>query len=406
MKVTEQTVWQLIGKLVTSITSFIAISLIARNYGLDGAGIYTLALTYLTMFFIINDLGLNAYVITKLETNLQEANKLFNIRFYWSLVLAILSIVLVYIFPLGNNAFQQSILLGVLMILGNGIINSTNLIFQYKLRFDRQIICNSLGGIAAIIITILLIYFKSPIQLLILGPALGWMITAMLALIFVKQFFTFKFSKVKIGDVIYDIKTIWPVSLTLILNVVYFRLDAFIISSFKGFADVGIYNVSYTLFQTALVIPTFIMNSYYPIILGELNNISKLMNQLKLAFFLMTVVALIGTVLTFILSPIFIHLWVGDSFLGSVTSINILSLSFPAFFGSSLLMWTLVSFKKYKTLMYIYLFGLVLNFGLNIILVPKYSYIGSSWVTVFSEYAILIFELMAVFSKVKVKLWN
>ena len=184
--------------------------------------------------------------------------------------------------------------------------------------------------------------------------------------------------------------------MALILNTVYFRLDSFVISFFHPFSDVGIYNVAYSVFQSALVVPTFIMNAFFPLMIKALEQEKKYFRQVfSRACLVMLVLSVLGTVLTLILAPIVITLITGEKgFSGSIISLQILSLSFPAFFLSALGMWTLVTLKKYKTVLIIYSLGLLVNGLLNFLLVPQYSYLASSWVTIICEYLILILQVI------------
>ncbi len=107
----------------------------------------------------------------------------------------------------------------------------------------------------------------------------------------------------------------------------------------------------------------------------------------------MLVISLGGTLLTLLLAPVIIHLITGGGrFSDSAASLRILSLSFPAYFISSVLMWSLVTLKKYKSMLLIYIAGLLANGVLNFIFIPRYSYIASSYITGVSEYLILALQ--------------
>lgn len=396
LKVSQQTLWQLLGKTISSVTAFITLTLIARNYGQEGLGIYTLAVTYLTIFFIVVDLGFNAYVLTLLELGKDKANDLFNIRFYWSLFLSLIALLVSFIIPIGDSLFKTAVIMGLITILANGIYNSANLVFQFKLRYERSTIAVCLGAITYLVTMITLVAANTAPQLLILALSLGWLVNSLASLFLVGRFHKFNLTRPNFFYFWQLLKKVWPISATLILNVIYFRFDAFILAATRSLSEAGIYNLSFTIFQTALVLPTFIMNSYYPIILKELKDKNLLFNQLKVVFGIMIGISILGTVFTFMLSSLIIDLIGGDKFKDSVTSLKILSLSFPAFFTSALLMWVFVSFKKYLVLLYIYFVGLLVNVGLNFIYTPTYSYISTSWITVFSEYFILLLLLLAL----------
>ena len=174
----------------------------------------------------------------------------------------------------------------------------------------------------------------------------------------------------------------WPIAATLVLNVIYFRADTFLIAFYRSVSESGVYNVAFSIFQSALVLPSFFMNAYYPLML-------KSKNGIKLMAIVLGLLALLGSVLTYLLAPWLINFLTGGGFTESIQSLRILGLGFPAYFLSSLLMWILISTGRYKTLLVIYTTGLIFNLGLNVIFIPAYSYLAASATTALSEYLIL-----------------
>lgn len=374
------------GKIATSLSTFIILGMVARNYGESGTGYFTLALTYLGIFYVFADFGFNAHVLRKAQSSKRKAQnewqKLLGTRIIWSIVLVIAAVGLLPFWPFSTPQFNASVLFGSLAIIAYGVFVSCSLIFQSKLRYDLSVLASSIGIFFSLG---LFLYFTSinlPIPYLLLAHLGGWIVIAL---------FAFQFAK--IGLPIFDkryaydlFKQSWPVAAALVLNVVYFRADAFMVAYFKGTAEAGIYNTAYSVFQSALVLPTFIMNAYYPLMLKTFKGI-KLVGAGLLAL------ALIGVILTIFLSPLIIKMLTGQGFAGSVQSLQILSLGFPAFFVSALLMWVLVSKGKYKPMLIIYGLGLALNLLLNFIYIPKYSFFAASWITVVSEYLILLMQI-------------
>jgi O-antigen/teichoic acid export membrane protein len=105
--------------------------------------------------------------------------------------------------------------------------------------------------------------------------------------------------------------------------------------------------------------------------------------------------SILGAIVTWLLAPLVIGIIAGDGdFTGSIHTLRILAFGFPAFFGSSLLMWVFVALKKYKLLSAIYLLGLFLNIILNLIFIPQFSYLASAWITGVCEYLILVLQLL------------
>lgn len=383
--ISQQTFWQIIGKAVTSFSTIIILSLVARNYHEEGTGIFTLALTYLAMFNLLADFGFNAHVLKNIKCQIVsvEWQKLLGTRILWSILLAILAVLLFPFLPFSTVNLNQAVIFGSLGILTSAIFISCNLIFQSKLRYDLSSIAVSLGTLTGLITTWLLISNNLPVPYLLIGNSVSWIVIAAFALILVNKIHP-KLLPIFDYQYTYNLfKKTWPVAATLALNVVYFRADSFIITFYKGLSDTAYYNVAYSIFQSVLVLPAFIMNAYYPLML-------KSWATVKYATAALFGLAVLIMVMIYILAPFLILMIAGSRFASSSSSLQILSLSFPAFFLSSIAMWALVAKEKYRTMLLIYLAGLIFNLLLNFLFIPQYSYLAASWITVVSEYLILI----------------
>lgn len=406
-KVLTQTSWQVVGKVVTSLSTIVILGAVTRNYGSTGTGIYTLALTYLAFFYLAADCGINAHLLSKLHQpkSSEVWRKLLGMRLMLGAGLVGLSLMALPFLPFADLLFQQAVFIGALTIIGSAVFVTTNAWFQSRLQYQYSIIASSVSSIISVGILLLLVQSNASLPQLMFAHLIGWGLCAGIALLVIKkQLFTLS----PIFDLSFLTRTFseaWPIALTLVLNTVYFRVDTFILASYKTFADVGIYNVSYQLFQSALVLPTFIMNAYYPLMLRNLEKDNKLFIQsVRHALALMFSIGLAGTFVTWLLAPFVIMIVTGGSgFDGSIESLRILSLSFPAFFVSSVLMWTLVATKRYKEMTIIYLIGLMVNVVLNSLLIPPLSFIGASWVTGVSEYLIVFLQIAVLFSILKNK---
>lgn len=399
-RVIQQTSWQVLGKAVTSISSLVSLGIITRSYGETGTGVFTLALAYLNFFFFASDLGFNAHLLPRLEQQKGLVfRKLLGLRLVWSLVLMFLALALLPFYPFSKTGFPASVVLASPAIILSSFFITTSLIFQKHLKYNLSSISLGVGAIWAVFMVWLISFLKLPVYYLTLAHLLDWALAAFLAVIFVRRLtrdilpiFDFAFSKKLISEV-------WLLSLTFTTSLIYFRVDTFILSSFKPLSEVGVYNLAYTLFQSALLGSTFIINSYYPLMLKAFDQGKKIFfRQILKASLLMGSLALAGSIFTVFSSEYFIKLLAGSSgFSGSATSLRILALSFPGFFISTILMWTLITLKRYQALIVIYFSGLIFNFLANVYFIPQYSYIASSWVTVVSEYLILSLQIITLF---------
>jgi O-antigen/teichoic acid export membrane protein len=135
-KVINQTSWQLLAKIISSISTLAVLSIISRQYGVDGVGLYTLALTYLAVFYLLADLGLNGHVLADLELNPKLAEQLWRFRVVWGLALIGIANILVWFIPGFGVTLWLPVLAGSFSILGSAINNSCNLWFQKRLTYQ------------------------------------------------------------------------------------------------------------------------------------------------------------------------------------------------------------------------------------------------------------------------------
>lgn len=402
-KISAQTLWQVLGKLSTSIASIFIIGLVARRYGEEGTGVFTLALTYLGFFYLAADFGLNTYVMPKLMGKDFLANwvKLFGLRLGLSTILVLICLAALPFLPFSDSElFRVSVWFGSLAIVASGVISSANAFFQSRLLYSFSSLAVFVNSVVTSILALFSVLVISYLPSLFLVHMLGLMAGAVVSLLLVRL-------KTKSIRVVIDFRFIkqtligaWPISLTLLLNVVYFRIDGFILGAYRSFSEVGLYNLAFQIFQSALVFPTFIMNALYPILLKSYKkDMSFFKNQVKLAFLMLLGISILGVIATVVFGGWVVQILGGGGFEGSKEALNILAISFPAFFLSSLLMWLLIIFHKNKLMLIIYLMGLGINFGLNLYLIPRYSYIGAAWVTVICEYLILLAQLFMIYPR-------
>ncbi|KKS69035.1 MAG: Polysaccharide biosynthesis protein, membrane-associated [Candidatus Daviesbacteria bacterium GW2011_GWA2_42_7] len=404
LKVSQQTVWQLVGKATTSLSTIIILGLVSRSFGEEGTGVLTLALTFIGFFVLAVDFGLNAHVLPRFlgKDFSLEWQKLFGLRLLLALVVTTLAVIAILFWPI-QPVFKYTALLGLVAILESAVFSTAMAVFQSKLRYDLSVFSIILGTLVTLGLVFLLVRGNAPVPMLMLGYSAGWITAGILAIVFVRRYIKVLLPIFDLGYIKNIIQNCWPISLTLVLNIVYFRLDAFILSFYKGFTEVGIYNLSYQVFQSLLVLPTFIMNGLYPLMLKDFTvNKTSFVPNITKACFLMLGIAVLGAGLTFFLSPFVVSLITGgEGFIGSVESLRVLSFGFPAFFISSVLMWALITMRKYKTMLLIYMAGLIVNILLNLTFIPKYSYFASAWITGITEYLILILQLIILIPLLK-----
>jgi O-antigen/teichoic acid export membrane protein len=167
--------------------------------------------------------------------------------------------------------------------------------------------------------------------------------------------------------------------------------------------DVGIYSLSYKFFDFLIALPLFLSNAIYPLLLKEKNKPS-IYTTTKKYFFIFLAFSLVVLVPFWFVSPIFSL--IKSDFVASVIPFRILLFSLPFFYVTSLLQWVLITLGKLKFLMYVYLLSMAVNIFLNLIFIPKYSYVASATITLVSEAIVFTLLIVKIISERNKKIYG
>ena len=408
---TQHVAWnttaQIVGKLISAGATLVGSVLIARRFGVTAYGDFTKVITFIAPFYLIADFGMNAIFLQKksLETHKKidtndDWSTLVTLRITGSLALLFIALGVLSFLPHGyNQGYTPLVRLGIILfaptIVFQSLLTTANALFQKHLRYDLSAIATSIGvSLGTLLVWIVTIVFSDALGVtasigsLGIGSFVAMVVAYMLSHRFASRVIFQSFSKHVLPFFIDAL----PLGLTLIFNIVYFRIDSFILTLTRSTQEVGVYGFAYKFFEFPLAIPTFFMNAAYPLLLQiiQKNNESTrgripalIIKSAKILF----VSSLVAVLFFWFLSP-FVS-WVRPEFQASVTPLRILSLGLPFFFLTSVTMWTLVAYKKQAMLLGIYGVSMLGNILANIIFIPAYGYMAAAWITVFSELCVL-----------------
>lgn len=392
------TLTQFLVRIFSSFATLTATLIIAYFLGLDAVGSFTKVTTFVSLFYLFLDFGFNSIL---LRDNFADTEKKIGNLTLLRLVIAIALIpiisILASILPYneiagtGFSAIEKhAITIFAFVLVGIALQNSLQVFLQKKMIYARGVIP---GFVSSVIVVIVVLYavYTGNFFLLFAAYVLAGISQAVITYAGLRNDFNLRLSVSKIG---FFSKSLflksWPLGLMLVFNLLYAKIDVVLLSFYKPSTDVGIYGVSYRFFEVALALPAFLANSTYPVLLkhmGDGNGYKKIFGKyLKLYI----VLSLIVTALVFLGAP-FISILKGGFFL-SVIPLQILSLSLPFFFLTSLLQWHFLIKNRLAFLVPLYGGALLLNVVLNILLVPHFSYYAAAVITGVCE--ALVFVVM------------
>ncbi|HIK00163.1 TPA: polysaccharide biosynthesis C-terminal domain-containing protein [archaeon] len=383
------------------------IALLTRILGAEKYGIYALFSVFVGLFSLILQPGLSQYLITKLPSYEEKKWPLIFfsvISFEAVFVFAILTIF--YFSPLGamfldvNKLATYKSLLAVSMVI---IFFSTiGGIYDYYYRAKQRInLANfmeffRLKGWALPLFVLFLLFRRFDL----FQVFLAWGIFVVLTLLIYfwktkKELFYF----IRSGGAQYNlIKPAlifgFPLISTSILSWVIAASDRYILNYFTSASVVGIYSLAYsllgTLFTMAIIVSSVILPYFSEAWWKDKKQYSTLLNaSLKYGLIMMAP----GLVGAFVLRNELITLISGPQYIAAAPVVKTLLL-YPLFlFLSSALLQVLMVRNQNVFAGFVFLFGGILNIGLNILLIPPYGMHGAAIATVLSYLLMFLLTL-------------
>ncbi|MBD3366234.1 oligosaccharide flippase family protein [candidate division WWE3 bacterium] len=413
LKIAKNTIYQLIGKVISMSITILVTVLVTRNYGPDGYGSFSLMQSFPALFFIIVDFGLNAISVREVSRNESKIYSYFvNIlifRVVLSLAFALVLGLLLVFFP-----YEPSLVFGIrlslLLILTQALYATTNIVFQTKLRYDLSVLGQTAGYVFILGASLYLISQSASVTWVSFTYVVGGFIT------FFVNFFLIRQMSIEKAFT-YDPKLIkrlfieaLPLGITFIFSQMNFKEDAILLSilpvpesfNLSSTETVGVYSLPYKVFEVSLVIPTFFMNASYPVLVRHMEEGPKRLQDTftkVLAFLLLG--GLLAGVVGYFLAPWMIDFLGGSDFSQSIAVLRILLCGAVVFYMTQPISWLIVTLSRQKYLPYIYACSVAFNLVFNLIFIPRYSFYAASFITVFSEVLILI--LLSFFAR---KAWR
>ena len=176
-----------------------------------------------------------------------------------------------------------------------------------------------------------------------------------------------------------------------LLSMAYVRADSLLLGLMKGQAAVGLYQAGTNLVLNCNVLARMLNNALYPRMSRCWPDALDRMRRLRVASLrLLAVVGLPITVAALMLADRLIPAVYGDGFGAAVFCFQLLALVIPMRMLGHTLGTTLTAADAQAWRTWGVTAAAAGNIGLNLVLIPSLSYVGSAWATVVTELGLLV----------------
>lgn len=412
-KIGFNTLIQTSGKVISIISSFILVGFLTRYLGAFRYGDYTTIFTYVGFFAIIGEFGLDQFLIKELGKFESESkhtartiNNVAGLRLLlitFSLILAVLvSLILPY-----SSVIRLGILITSFTSYFFYFFSIMMSYFQVKLNFFYPVLADTLGKIFVSAVSIILILaFKTNLLLLVTIPVLGAVLSFLILLLFFKRekmCFSFGF------DCVFWRKIFLfalPIALVSFLNQIFFRIDVPLLSLISGSEAVGIYGLAFRVYDYSAIPAALFTSSVFPILARSVKELKLFKDTLKQGIIFLFLAGLILAFFIFWFSPLIVKILGGVDFGASVLPLKILAVSLTFLYISDLLRVAIISIEKQGYLSLIYGISAALNVFLNLILIPRFSYLAAAWVCITTRIVLVLGMTLVILTSLRSKKAN
>ncbi len=401
-KLAANTSIQIAGRFLTLLISLVTLGYITNYLLVDGSalkgyGQYTIVLTYISIIGATADLGLFTLVVREITGKQpQVAGRIVGsaLVFRFLLMLATLLILgRLYNFLPYDEVVKQAIIIGAVIAFLMLFSQAVATIFQANYLSGRIVISEVIGRL---VIAILTIYFLR--QGLGLIPVIVANLIGNVALLVISYLMSRSAATIKIH---FDfslwkqtLPEFWSIAVVTLLGLIHFRLDSLILSFYKPVADVGIYGVAYRIFDIILVVPAIFAANLLPTLtrLNDGHRQAEISQLIKRSTTILFVASFAFGIAIMILAPWIVVFITNRDFAASALPLRILVPAFIALFLTTIYAGATIAVRQQKQLIVGYCLVVLLDIVLNLILIPRFSYVGAAVTTVVSEVALMTYS--------------
>ncbi len=382
------------GELVSKILQFVLFVYAARLLDQASFGKFSFALSLSFIAIIAADLGINQLLIREIARDKKDISRYFINAFVVKLSFAFVAYFFIIILLNALNYPQDTRYVVYAIWIFTIISTFTDLFYSIFRAFEKMFFDALIKTLRMVILASVGLYvlFNGygvlAFSIVFIGVELLMLIIAYFIATskFMKLSFEINFKFMK-----NLVKTAFPLGIAFIFSSIYFYIDSVMLSKMRGDVEVAIYSVAYNLALAILFIPAVYTNAIYPVMSRYFKtskeNLVFLYNR---SFKYLYIIGLPISAGVYMLADRIIVFFYGKTYIGSVIALQIIAWFLFIKFLNYLMGYVLSSVDQQNSRMVGQGLTAAFNVALNLILIPKFGYVGAAASTFFTEIFLFI----------------
>ena len=371
-------------------------------------GLYFAVFNFTFLFNILLDFGITNFNNKNIAQNNHLLNKHFSAILVLKFIMAVAYFILVMLFALVVGYDRQQFYLLVFLAINQFLIS---LILYLRsnvsglLMFKTDSLLSVLDRLLMILICSLLLWGgftheRFRIEWFVYAQTLAYLLTALIALAVVIRKASFRKLSWNWPFFILIVRQSFPFAILVLLMTFYNRLDSVmlerILPGVSGEQQSGIYASAYRLLDATNMIAYLFSILLLPIFSKMLKSKERIEEMLKLSFTLLITFSVIVAIGSFFYSYEIMHLLYKEHVQESSRVFALLMFGFVPISTTYVFGTLLTANGNLKALNIMAACGMILNFTLNIVLIPHFEAVGSAWASLCTQGFTALVQVMMV----------
>ena len=384
-----------VSEIIAKVLQLIVFVYLARFFGKSEFGNFGFALAFSTIIVIIADFGLSTLLIREISRNKDEVAKYISNTFTIKIFLSLLTFFCAFIY-LNFMHYTNEVNTVTYAMLSFMVLQSFTDIFYSAFRSFEKMHYDSFIKFLRMIVLLILVYVAIKIKPDLFVATLMFPITELLMLIISSIIYTKNFAKLYIAFDYDFSKNIAKKSsfflLSLVFSSVLIYIDTIMLQQMRGSDEVGVYAAAYNLLLGLTFVPLMYSNAVYPVFSRNfIKDKSLLKFAYKKSYQYMLILGLPIAISIYTYANTLISFIYGSGYKDSIIALKILCWFVLLRFINIIPGTALSSINKQGSRVLSQGTVASINVILNLILIPKYGFVGAGFATIISESFFIIF---------------
>lgn len=393
---------QIAGQLLGMVSGLVSVAVAARYLSLDDYGQVIAAMVLTSMFAVAGDFGMSAVGARHLARSPENQDRL-AVSMLWAgvgftaLPVALILLVSQVAYSGADDGVTRT---AVLVLLTTFLLNPVRGVAQAFAVAEQRMYLVALSGVTARLTSVgLVVLFAAldagPIAIAV-AYAGGGLTDDMVAIWLLRRNLRFglRFDRRQVRTLV---GAALPLGAVMVINALYFKIDAVLLSLLADDAAVAIYGVAYRIFEMALPLSAYIMVTLLPELARLEMDDPQFGRLVQHAFNMMWLISL--PLAAFALcAPEIMAVIGGAPYAQGATVLVLIMFSLALATVQGVFGYSLVSQGRQGALLKVSVTVLLVNVGLNLLLIPAYGVTGAGIALVATELLSLV-ATAAVFGR-------